>query len=85
MKLTWSIRYDDEDRLIYETPSPYHDEGSFFMFRIREDGPGKFVLVSDAELMIPSSRDLVFDDIENAKAHCERDYAEILKSEGVTK
>ena len=83
MTLKWWKTWDDKDREVHEATSPYHDEGNFFLFRIVEKVPGSFILISDAELMTPKNKALVFDDLESAKAHCERDYVEILKAEGI--
>lgn len=35
--LIWYEEHDDKDNSIWEAPSPYHDDGSAFMWRLKQE------------------------------------------------
>ena len=73
----WDMCWDDKDAVYWEMVSPYHNEGSPIMFRIRETDAG-WRLDSDAELMVSLAETLRFKTVDLAKAYCEADYLRIL-------
>lgn len=69
--LKWCEIYDDEGNVMWEAPSPYHDDGVHFRFRLRQElRRNRIVWIEchDAEI----ANDEQHDTLEAAKQSCER-------------
>ncbi|MHB9026956.1 MAG: hypothetical protein ACYC7E_22705 [Armatimonadota bacterium] len=68
--LEWMTTYDDEDCLILEATSIWHDGGSPFHYRIKACEDLLYRLISDPELL-PVGEPRTFSDLDEAKLFCQ--------------
>lgn len=84
--LRWEEMWDEEseyDNHLWEAPSPYHDDGSPFMFRIRQrlrEDKHEFYEASDAEVMMDEDEPRSWETLDEAKAAMQKDADDIVNS-----
>lgn len=84
--LRWDEVWDEEseyDNHKWESASPYHDDGSPLMFRIRQrlrEDKHEFFEASDAEVMMDEEDPRFWPTLEEAKAALQQDADDIVKS-----
>ena len=77
--IAWSNVLDDNDNTVWEGPSPYHDEGSPFLWRLRQKLEGDGVVWyadHDAEL---GGEGEEWRTLNEAKVTCQASHDSILK------
>lgn len=76
----YAEEFDDNDNTIWTASSPFHDDGSPFMFRIKQRlfmDNHEFYEASDAELILDDPR--IWDSLEEAQQAIQNDTDEIIK------
>jgi hypothetical protein len=79
----WTELFDDNDNAYYEAASPYHDDGSPFMWRLRQRlvaGEIEWYEDHDSELM-DSSGPAFWPSIEDAKVAIAAAHENIIQTE----